>query len=692
MADPALAVAPPQISSNSPCIGAGSSAYAYGTDIFGQAWLTPPSIGCVEYIPGNVTGPISLTAVESLGKAQTNLAIDFSATISGRVLRYQWDFGDGTKITNALQVSHSWSSPGNYSVVLTAYNDSNPGGVSVTNSVQIVTYGIRYVSASSASPVSPFATWATAAAKIQDAVDVCQAGDLVIVTNGTYSQGGHLVSPSLLVNRVAITNPITVQSVNGPGMTTIQGSQVSGTTFGDSAVRCVYLTNGAALVGFTLTNGATRNAGDPVLEQSGAGVFCLSTNIVVSNCIFAGNAAYNYGGGASGGTVINSIFVGNATHGLGGGAAGGIVVASYFLNNSSSAASGGGASGATLNNCTVINNSGGGISNCVANNCIIDFNSGGSASNYDTSSVLNYCCTAPLPAIGTGNLGVNPQFAVAPYLLAASPCRGAGSSAYSIGSDLDGRLWLTPPSIGCEEYVPGTVLGPLNVALQSSLSGADTMFPINFTGSISGQYNGFSWNFGDSTVVTNQFAVTHSWSAPGNYSVVFAAFNDSNPGGVAITNVIQITPMALHYVNLLSTNPQPPFTSWDTAATNIQNAINSAFAGDTVLVSNGVYSQGGAVGPSQTLTNRVTVTIPITIQSVNGPAVTTIQGRQVPGTTNGSSAIRGVYLATGSSLIGFTVTGGATLGSSSSTVGMGGGVWCASSNVMVSNCVISGNS
>ena len=41
------------------------------------------------------------------------------------------------------------------------------------------------------------------------------------------------------------------------------------------------------------------------------------------------------------------------------------------------------------------------------------------------------------------------------------------------------------------------------------------------------------------------------------------------------------------YVDLNSTNPTPPFATWETAATNIQDAVNIAVDDDTVLVTNG---------------------------------------------------------------------------------------------------------
>jgi len=150
--------------------------------------------------------------------------------------------------------------------------------------------------------------------------------------------------------------------------------------------------------------------------------------------------------------------------------------------------------------------------------------------------------------------------------------------------------------------------------------------------------------------------------------------------------IVRSAAATTHYVAANGTNPVVPYTSWATAATNIQDAVDIGGPGDTFLVTNGIYQYGGYddVG-----SNRVHLVNNQTVQSVNGPAVTFIVGYQVPGTTNGSSAVRCVYLNVGTTLSGFTLTNGAT--PTSGGAYYGGGVYCAGTDCLVTNCVITGN-
>ena len=193
------------------------------------------------------------------------------------------------------------------------------------------------------------------------------------------------------------------------------------------------------------------------------------------------------------------------------------------------------------------------------------------------------------------------------------------------------------------------------------------------------------WDFGNGSIAGVQLPVTNVWLVAGDYSVRLTAFNPGNPGGLSATAAVHVVAQAIHYVSQAGTNPVSPYFSWDTAATNIQDAMDAAFVGGTVLVSNGVYLAGGKIASG--VTNRVLASKLTKLESVNGPAVTMICGER------GAQRVRCVYLANGTSMAGFTLTNGAAWDAGDATTQCsGGGAWCETAGVLVSNCVISDNS
>ncbi|MEI6169264.1 MAG: PKD domain-containing protein [bacterium] len=688
------------LATNSPCIGKGSYAICVGVDIDGEAWLNPPSIGCDQVVAGAVTGALSVAIVAPstniLGYTST-----LAADIGGRVWRSVWDFGDGSGTTNSPYMTHAWSAIGTYTVVLTAWNDSYPGGIVATAVVQVVAPPVYYVNLANTVPVYPYTSWGTAATNIQVAVDACAAeaipGGMVLVTNGVYATGGRITPGGTVTNRLVITNAVTVRSVNGPAVTIIRGQG----PMGASAVRCAFLGGGAVLSGFTLTNGFTRtnstvNVG---LDTYGGGACAWGnvatlTNCIISgcsansgggttygtlnNCTVSGNSASGNGGGAHSSTLKNCTLNGNSATGSGGGAYGGNLNNCAIYGNSGTGYAGGTSPG-TVNNCTIIGNSGGGTSGGTINNSIIYYNVGGNG-----GSTLNYCCN-PIAAFGVNNITNEPILASMSHLATNSPCIGKGNYAACSGVDIDGEAWLNPPSIGCDQVTPGGISGALSVAIVAQATNVTVGYALRLTADIQGPAERSVWDFGDGSGATNSQIMTHAWTATGTYAVVLTAWNGTYPAGLATTTLVHVVTQPVFYVNAGNAGAVYPYLTWATAATNIQAAVDACcteIPGGMVLVTNGVYATGGRA-VSNAGTNRLVVTDCITVISVNGPAVTIIRG-QGP---LGASAVRCAYLSGGAVLSGFTLTNGFGGGGS----GVSGGAGAYLYGATLTNCTISGN-
>ncbi len=436
-----------------------------------------------------------------------------------------------------------------------------------------------------------------------------------------------------------------------------------------------------------------------IASNSVSGQYCGGGGIescVATSCTITGNQSAEVGGGVDYSALTNCIIANNRAGTRGGGYWSGF--GARTLNNclvigNTAGNQGGGVYDASLYNCTVVNNSaaegGGGYDSSFYNSVVYQNDAA-----YNENHIYGYfenSCTTPLPVYGANNVNVDPQLADSFHLSAASPCRGLGNPIYALVTDLDGEAWSSLPDIGCDQFHAGAITGALNVAIDARYTNVAVGFAIPLTALITGHAASNRWDFGDGVQVTNQPFTFHRWQTPGDYTVTLTVYNETSPAGVSATMPVHIVAAPVHYVSLASVNPVAPFTSWAAAATNIQDAIDAAsIPGSVVLVSNGVYNVGGRIAFG-ILTNRVAVTAtPVNIRSVNGASATTIQGNPVIG----NAAVRCLWLTNGSALQGFTITQGATRdwhGDEPREIS-GGGVWCQSINVMISDCTFVSNS
>jgi hypothetical protein len=185
---------------------------------------------------------------------------------------------------------------------------------------------------------------------------------------------------------------------------------VEGSYPNSPAVRCAYLTNGAVLIGLTLTNGYVSSS-DVGTNEGGGGVWCQSPAATLLNCAILGNYATRYGGGAYSGALIDCVLSNNVSLNVGayGGGCFGSILTNCLLAYNRASYGGGGSSNVFVN-CTLVQNEslgpypggGGGAYASVLNNCIL---SGNEATNGNVGGGALNCTLTN--CILTGNSATN---------------------------------------------------------------------------------------------------------------------------------------------------------------------------------------------------------------------------------------------------------------------------------------------
>ena len=350
---------------------------------------------------------------------------------------------------------------------------------------------------------------------------------------------------------------------------------------------------------------------------------------------------------------------------------------------------GGGTVWGTVRNNTILNNSSrlaGGCYQSDVGNSIVYYNTASISPNISGGSI-SYSCVTPLVS-GKGNIMEPPR--LSGYrnwrLVPSSPCIDVGGFEFAGGDyDLedDPRIWGGGVDMGCDEFYPPGLGGPLAVAVECSADRAVVGTPMAFQCDVDGAPESYVWTFTDGYSASNTPFVDRTFDAPGVYVATVTAWN---PDGTASNSVsVEIFPGYTNYVSPTGAH-RFPFTNWTDAATNIQDAIAANIPGGVVRVADGNYAAGGIAvdgGP----TNRIAITNRLDVVSANGPANTSIVG-QGP---CGDAAVRCAYVGSDARLIGFTLTNGHTRASGDEDRAQsGGGAWCEAGGTL-EDCVVRDN-
>lgn len=459
----------------------------------------------------------------------------------------------------------------------------------------------------------PTAGFPTGYSDIAAAVAASSAGDTVILDKATF-----LPSSALVVDKA-----ITITGAGEPHETVYDGQNQS---------RPITVTaSGALLKNFTFTRvGAAWD--------NGIGIK-MTGNSVLSNLVarqngnaHSGNARYAFI--LDNGILSSSYITNNYAPNCPGIALGknAIVENCYIRDNMNRGQSSGWQGSAisgngTVRNCTIIDNRGNtaAIYGAVKlQNSIVYGNKtadGSTDNNYflsdmSLSSHWTTNCISPSAGIaGAGNFDDDPLFANDKmHLSSVSPCIGRADKETSPKADLEGMERGSSPSLGCMEY---KVLDEFMAIVSASSLSANHPAAVTLSVFLEGSHSApvsYEWDF-DSDGTVDSTEASPVLSEIGLYAPSVKVTDASGRIAAASmheTVIIYSESGNAYVTNEPNPNAAPPYATWETATTSIQDAVYYCMPGAKVVLSPGLHNASETVSISK----------PVTVTSIDGRKAT----------------------------------------------------------------------
>jgi len=564
---------------------------------------------------------------------------------------------------------------------------------------------VIYVDANAVNSANDGTSWADAYLTLQSALAIANSGDEIWVASGVYNpdQGpsqtpGDRAATFQLINGVAIyggfagSESSTDQRDWEINETILSGDLDAddGPAFTNNTENSYHVINGsginetARLDGFIISGG---HADGPSMDfhRHGGGMLNEWGNPTVTNCTFIHNKS-SFGGGIYNSgrspTITNCRFIKNDS-----GVGGGILCMSFsdpiltnciFLGNHAGGGGGGLAyySSPVLTNCTFVGNTtaawggamyDGGYGNSIITNCTLLANSAAEIEGGGSGGGGIYCSTG-LPTLRNCILWYNtapagPQIDMhAGSVVTVSFCNIQGGQEAIHDQDGTSTIHWNDGNIDAEPKLSPN--GHLGAGSSCIDAGTFTQAP-SVDRDDESRPNDVAIDIGSDEFVDTDGDNLPDWWEEDYFGSSTVAIPSDDPDGDALSNKQEYE----EYGSNPIASPHHIYSWW--FWTSIQQIINQAVDGDTILVHSGTYSGTGD-------SNLDYQGKSIVVRAVDGPGVTTIDcggtGRAInPDTIKGSFAV----------IEGFTILNG--------QAALGGGIQHAQSRLAIRNCVLVNN-
>lgn len=566
----------------------------------------------------------------------------------GDSITYKWDFdNDGTydRETQDLSVDWECSAVGTYDVRLTAVSQAMGEKTLVVHDFFLAGVPRIYVVKDNPTAAPPYDTWATAAADIPTAVAAAGIGTEVVISNETYPVSSTISLNHAITLRGFTGRPEDVILDGGRFLNNEKGPYCRVLTLYDDeheSVRDLTIANGrssdngpgvAIYGGGVVSNCIVRGCYNTAHHAKSMAVYCETPFGLVTHCVITNNTSdiydknYSAAAYASAGRIANSLIGWNKPKKTS------LQIGGILTLDGTGLAE----------NCTVVRNesvasAGINLASATAKavNCVV-------AANTTTGTRAEDCCWSILDTTAKES-GVKGNFINCVFDKSApnATCyAGAkllfvdadggdfhpatGSKAIDFGTldiedesevDLDGKPRRNGDAIdaGCWEYLASA----FEAGFTADAAGSFEPWCVNCTAVVGGAGKddelAYYWDFdndGVCDVTTSVATVSYTYPSPGKYDASLVVTNLTKGGAATAPavnkNFFSANPRTL-YVVCGNAGARAPYATWETAAADIQSAVNWAAEGATVVVSNGTYE----------IDRQISVTVPITLCGLTG--------------------------------------------------------------------------